>query len=101
MPSASVIEVRPPIRSGRPTEAASSRSNTRSSIGSTWYFSACCRKTACSSASFCGFFAARSFARLKSERVSYSCHAELSSSVRRGLASHGARWIVRAYQPSW
>ena len=37
MPSASVSDVRPPIRSGRPTMAALRRSNTRSSIGSTWY----------------------------------------------------------------
>ena len=70
MPSASVIDVRPAIRSGRPTAAPSSRSKTRSSIGSTWYFAASFRKTACSSASFFGFFAARSSARLKSERTS-------------------------------
>ena len=70
MPSASVSDVRPPIRSGRPTSAALMRSKTRSSIGSTWYFSASFMKRACISASFSGFFAARSVERLKSARTS-------------------------------
>ncbi len=44
--------------------------------------------TSCISFSFLGFFAARSFARLKSWRVSYSSHVS-SSSFARGLVSHG------------
>ena len=56
---------------GPPDEpSASSRSKTRSSIGSTPYFAASFRNSACSSASFSGFCAARSLARLKSERTS-------------------------------
>ena len=70
IPEASVIKVRPAIRSGRPTRAPSRRSKTRSSIGSTWYFTASARKIFCSSASFAGFFAATFAARLKSERRS-------------------------------
>ena len=70
-------------------------------MGSTPYLAASARKSFCISASFFGFFAARSSARLKSDRTSYSCQAELSCSGRRGLASQGALWIVRANQPSW
>jgi hypothetical protein len=40
MPSATVIEVRGPMRSGRPTSSPLSRSKTRSSMGSTLYFAA-------------------------------------------------------------
>ncbi len=58
------------MRSGRPTVFASRRSNIRSSSGRTLYFFASARNFACNSASFFGFFAATSFARLKSDRTS-------------------------------
>jgi hypothetical protein len=99
MPSASVSEVRPPIRSGRPTIDARARSNTLSSIGRTWYFAASVMNRACICASFSGCFAARSVVRLKSARVSYSSQTSLCSGLR-GFCSHGARWMVRANQPS-
>ena len=53
----------------------------------------------CSSLSFAGFCAARSFARLKSVRVSNSSHLS-SVSAARGFGSHGALWMVLANQPS-
>jgi len=49
--------------------------------------------------SFSGFCPARSFARLKSVRVSYSSHVSVSS-VARGFNYHGTRWTVPASQPS-
>ena len=100
MPSASVSELRPAIRSGRPTLAAMMRSNRRSSIGSAKFFSASYMNSAWSSASFSGYFADRSSTRLKSLRVSYSSQMS-SASGRRGVDSQGARWMVRANQPSW
>ena len=58
------------MRSGRPAIFAFTRSIERSSIGSTLYFTASFRNWSCSSFSFAGFCAARSFVRLKSLRVS-------------------------------
>ena len=46
------------------------RSMVRSSIGSTWYFSASFMNRACISFSFAGCSAARFFVRLKSFRTS-------------------------------
>ena len=62
--------MRSPIRSGRPTSFASSRSKIRSSMGRTLYLTASVMKRSWSSFSLAGFFAARSFTRLKSVRVS-------------------------------
>ena len=70
MPACSVSDVRSPMRSGRPAIFALTRSTERSSMGSTRYFTASFRNRSCSSFNFAGFLAARSFARLKSVRVS-------------------------------
>ncbi len=79
MPSYSVNDVRPAIRSGRPASFAFRRSMLRSSIGSTRYFVASEMNRSCSSLSFAGSLAARSLARLKSPRVSYSCQLSCAS----------------------
>ena len=70
MPACSVSDVRSPIRSGRPASFALTRSTTRSSMGSTRYFTASFMNRSCISFSFAGFWAARSLTRLKSLRVS-------------------------------
>src|SRR5271169_770136 len=76
------------------------RSRVRSSRGSTEYLTASFINRSCISLSFCGFLAARSFARLKSVRTSYNSHTS-SSSALRGLNSQAARCTVPASQPSW
>jgi hypothetical protein len=57
MPSASVMEVRPAIKSGRPTISARMRSKTRSSMGSAKFFSASFRNSDWSSLSLSGCLA--------------------------------------------
>jgi len=100
IPEKSIWEF-PLMSVGRPAMSGLNRSTRRSSRGSTLYLRASSRNSACSSASFSGFSAARSRAWLQSVVVSYSSHVSSSNAGSEAFTTHGVECLVTAAQPSW
>ena len=85
---------------GRPARSALNRSTRRSSSGNTLYLAASSRNSRCSSASFSGCSAARSWAWVQSSGP-YSSQTSSSKAGSLAPKAQGVLWRVTAVQPWW